>query len=87
MAYRLEIERKARHAMRRFPERFRERMIAAMQGLTEDPLTHGYIKLKGRVNEYRIEVGHDYRLRYSFDTAAQVLTILQVGHRSDFYDD
>lgn len=55
-----------------------------LTGLTNQPRPHGYLKLQGFENSYRIRVG-DYRVIYEiYDDILQVL-IVKVGPRKDIY--
>ena len=51
--------------------------------LEEQPRSRGTKKLKG-LTGYRIRVG-EYRVLYSIDDIAKIVTILAVSHRKDAY--
>jgi mRNA interferase RelE/StbE len=61
----------------------RQRVVAAILGLADDPRPSGCRKLSGR-DKYRIRCG-DYRVVYSVEDVVLVVTIAKVGHRSDVY--
>ncbi len=61
----------------------RQRIVAAILGLADDPHPPGCRKLSGR-NKYRIRCG-DYRVVYSVEDVVLVVTIVKVGHRRDVY--
>jgi len=54
-----------------------------MQGLAEEPHPAQSKRLKCSPN-FRLRVG-DYRIIYSVDDEAEVVTIRAVGHRRDIY--
>ena len=49
-----------------------------------DPRPLGCIKIKSEDGVWRIRV-NDYRIGYSIDDTAKVVTVLRIGHRSEFY--
>ena len=53
--------------------------------LADDPFPHGYKKLKGLKNMYRIRSG-DYRIIYTIHQQILIIEILKIGHRKDIYD-
>jgi mRNA interferase RelE/StbE len=61
----------------------RQRIVAAILSLADDPRPSGCRKLSGR-DKYRIRCG-DYRVVYSVQDVVLVVTIVRVGHRSDVY--
>ena len=61
----------------------RQRIVAAILSLADDPRPSGCRKLSGR-DKYRIRCG-DYRVVYSVQGVVLVVTIVRVGHRSDVY--
>ncbi len=63
----------------------KNRLVSAMMALAADPRPPGCIKVKSEDGVWRIRVG-DYRIGYMIDDLAKVVTIIRIGHRSDFYD-
>jgi mRNA interferase RelE/StbE len=61
----------------------RQRIVAAILSLADDPRTPGCRKLSGR-EKYRIRCG-GYRVVYSVQDVILVVTIAKVGHRRDVY--
>ena len=61
----------------------RQRIVAAILSLADDPRPSGCRKLSGK-DKYRIRCG-DYRVVYSVQDVILVVTIVKVGHRSDVY--
>lgn len=84
-SYRLLVKRSAAKEIDGIGQRRdRERVIAAIGALAEEPRPAGAEKLAGRADRYRIRVG-DYRVVYSIEDAALIIWIVKVGHRRDVY--
>jgi mRNA interferase RelE/StbE len=64
--------------------RDRQRVVARIQALAEDPRRAGCEKLAGHADRFRIRQG-DYRVVYSIDDAQQMVVIFKVGHRREVY--
>jgi len=64
-------------------KRDRQRIVAAILGLADDPRPSGCWKLSGR-DKYRIRYGDD-RVVYSVQDVILVVTIVKVGHWRDVY--
>ncbi len=61
----------------------RQRIVAAILALAEEPRPVGCRKLCGK-DKYRIRCG-DYRVVYSVHDAILVVAVVKVGHRRDVY--
>ena len=84
MAYGILIRPSALKELRRVPARDSLRIQSRVDALARDPRPHGSEKMAGGEREYRLRVG-DYRVIYSVDDAARLVTIQKVGHRGDVY--
>ena len=62
----------------------KNRVLSALVALASDPRPPGCIKIKSEDGVWRIRVG-DYRIGYRINDTTQVVTILRIGHRSEFY--
>lgn len=62
------------------------RVSKAINALRIDPRPAGAIMLKGRRGFMRIRVG-DYRVIYTVHDDRLVIVVVDLGHRSDIYDD
>ncbi len=69
--------------LRSLNQEAQKRVVATLEGLAENPLKQGVVKLKGE-EVYRVRVG-SYRIIYEIDTEARVISILRVAHRKDAY--
>lgn len=86
MPYRVLTRRKAQKQLARIQPQDRDRVGAAMYGLSEDPRPHGARKMRGTGNleDWRVRVG-DYRIVYRIDDEAEEVLILETGHRGSIY--
>lgn len=84
MSYRLEWKPRALNDAERLDRKTSRRVLVALERLTETG--HGDVTKLTDVNppEYRLRVG-DWRVRYSLDPAARVLTVLRVLPRGEAY--
>jgi mRNA interferase RelE/StbE len=62
----------------------RERIVARIQGLADNPRPHGSEKLAGYDDRYRVRQG-DYRVVYLIDDHTSTVTIYRIGHRREIY--
>ena len=66
------------------PKKDRQRIVAGIRSLAEDPRPPGCEKLVGTDDRYRIRVGR-YRVIYSVGDGELVVVVVRVGHRKDVY--
>ncbi len=62
----------------------RQRIVAGIRSLADDPRPPGCEKLAGEDDRYRIRVGR-YRVIYAVGDAQLVVFVVRVGHRKDVY--
>ena len=65
-------------------KRERQRILDRIGELAHDPRPRGTRKLAGHSDRYRLRQG-PYRILYSVDDEAHVVTIVKVGHRREVY--
>jgi mRNA interferase RelE/StbE len=82
--YELIIKPSAEKEMDRLPARFRQHVVAALEGLRDDPRPPGCAKLHGTNDLWRIRVGQ-YRVVYAIQDDALVVLVVRVAHRKDIY--
>ena len=83
--YRLSIKQSAASELEAVGQKAgRQRLVARIEALAEDPRPPGCEKLAGHSNRYRVRQG-DYRVVYSVDDAERVVLIVKVGHRREVY--
>ena len=66
------------------PKRDRQRIVAKVLALAEEPRPAGCEKLAGESDRYRIRVGR-YRIVYSIADDELVVLVVRVAHRKDVY--
>jgi mRNA interferase RelE/StbE len=62
----------------------RQRIVAKIQALADDPRPAGCEKLSGQQDRYRVRVGR-YRVIYSIGDEELLVVVVRVGHRKDIY--
>jgi len=80
---RVEITDRAKHEMCSLPREVRKKLSQAIDDLRINPRPPGAKKLVGR-NGFRIRKGN-YRILYTVNDQAEVLTIYRAGHRREIY--
>lgn len=83
VTYSLRIKENASKEIRALPRSDRERVIAAIDSLRDEP--HQGTQLKGSTTGLRrIRVGR-YRVIFEVQKEALIVLVLRVGHRKDVY--
>jgi mRNA interferase RelE/StbE len=80
----IEWKQSAKKELRKLPDQARQRILAVVEGLQEDPRPPGSKKLVGVEQTYRLRVG-DYRVIYSFQASALCVEIIRVADRKVAY--
>lgn len=83
MRYRVEISRRAAKVVTSLEKPLRRRVLAAIDGLADDPRPDGCKKLVGQ-DGWRIRVG-DYRIIYEVHDQVLLVIVVDLGHRRDIY--
>ncbi len=83
-SYRLQLKPSVEKDLRTVPKGTLQRPIARIEGLAVEPLPRQSVKLTGAEHLYRIRVG-DYRIIYSVDHDARLVTVHYVRHRKEAY--
>lgn len=81
--YRVIVEQKAAKEINVLPDSVLQLVFDAIEHLKFKPRLHGVKKLVGEIG-WRIRV-RDYRILYTIDDKAKVITIYRVKHRKDAY--
>ena len=72
--------------MKRLDRANKNRVVTAILALGSNPRPPpGCIKVKSEEGLWRIRIG-DWRVGYEVDDQAREVTVIRVGHRSEFYD-
>jgi mRNA interferase RelE/StbE len=80
MPYKLKLHREIEKQLERMPHKARERVVATMRSLREEPRPHNSIRLEDDI--YRVRVG-DYRIIYAIFDAELVVLICKTARRAE----
>ncbi|MFO7899613.1 MAG: type II toxin-antitoxin system RelE/ParE family toxin [Planctomycetota bacterium] len=83
MTYAVRILRSAQRQLAKIERQGRERIVAAVRALADNPRPPGSKKLSGRP-AWRIRVG-SYRVIYEIHDNQLVVLVITLGHRRDVY--
>jgi mRNA interferase RelE/StbE len=83
-AYALDVRPRARRSLRQLDAPVRKAVAEVIDNLADDPRPPGVRSLTGHRPYLRVRSG-DYRVIYSVDDRARVVTIAAVGHRREVY--
>ena len=72
--------------LRAIPPHEVERIVAAVEKLSDEPFPYGFQKLTGAAHTYRIRIG-DYRVVYEVLVESKIVEIARVRHRKDVLSD
>jgi mRNA interferase RelE/StbE len=84
VAYEVEFEPQVAKQLRDMQRADLQRVMDRVKALADDPRPQGSEKLAGMANAWRIRSGN-YRVVYTVDDRAQVVTVTRVGHRREVY--
>ncbi|MGF1676617.1 MAG: type II toxin-antitoxin system RelE/ParE family toxin [Richelia sp. RM2_1_2] len=84
MSYDIQFSKSASKQIKKLSSEVQERIQTKIDNLAIEPRPDGVKKLKGRENAYRIRVG-DYRIIYDIFDEVLLITVVEVGHRSNIY--
>jgi mRNA interferase RelE/StbE len=84
VAYEVEFEAQVAKQLRDMQRADLQRVMDRVKALADDPRPQGSEKLAGMANAWRIRSGN-YRVVYTIDDPAQVVTVTRVGHRREVY--
>lgn len=83
--YNVVITTRAEKELKRLDRQVKNRVVKAVLGLASDPRPPGCLKVKSEEGVWRIRVG-DWRIGYAVDDKSSEVTVIRIGHRSEFYD-
>lgn len=84
MRYRVEITRRAERQFDSLPREAQERVNRLYDVMTENPRSHGAVKMQGYANLYRMRTG-DWRVVYEIRDNVLLVLVVAVGHRREIY--
>lgn len=83
--YKITIHRSAERDLKKLDRQLKNRIVNEILSLATDPRPHGCRKVVSEAHVWRIRSG-DWRIGYEIDDSAKELTVIRIGHRSEFYD-
>lgn len=83
-AYTIDVRPRARRSLRQLDPAVRKAVAQVIDGLAIDPRPPGFLPLTGHRPYLRVRSG-DYRVVYTVDDRARVVTVAAVGHRREIY--
>ena len=83
MAYRIEVEDRAKKALARTPRHYQKRIAAAIDGLAEEPRPVGCQPVRTALRgTYRLRIGN-YRVIYTVRDEEQLVIVARVIKRGE----
>ena len=83
-SFTIEWKPSALKELRSLPRDAVARIVAAVEGLAQNPFPASSKKLVGSKHTYRIRIG-DYRVVYNVLAGELVIEVIRVAHRRDVY--
>lgn len=83
-AYRVVLKPSVEKDLRPVPKGIAQRLVRRIEALGAEPLPRQSAKLTGAEHLYRLRTG-DYRIIYTVNHEAQLVTVHYVRHRRDAY--
>lgn len=84
MTYGIEYTTAAARQIRKLPRPARDRVVDAIEDLSDEPRPHGSKKLADQ-DAWRVRIG-DYRVLYEINDGALIITVVRAAHRREVYD-
>ncbi len=84
MQYQVELARKAHKFLAAQSAKVQKQISEKIDLLETDPRPHGYKRLKGKKELYRVRTG-DYRIIYTIKDTQLLVLVVQIGNRRDVY--
>lgn len=83
-SYAIKIEKRAIKALKKIHPVHRDRIISAIDSLSDDPHPPGGRKIQGSEQTWRIRIG-DYRVLYDVFEDTLTIWVVRIAHRKDAY--
>ncbi len=84
MRYIIKLDAKAFRELDSIPPKTADRILMSIKNLADNPRPPRCIKLKGRMNQYRIRIGN-FRVLYMVDDGHSLVTVVHIKNRKDSY--
>jgi len=83
--YKITITRSAEKDLKKLDREIKNRLVNEILSLATDTRPHGCRKVLSEKHLWRIRSG-DWRIGYEIDDSAKEVTVIRIGHRSEFYN-
>jgi mRNA interferase RelE/StbE len=83
--YNVSITTRAERELKRLDRPVKNRIVSVILKLGDDPRPSGCLKIRSEEGVWRIRVG-DWRIGYEINDPNREVTVIRIGHRSEFYD-
>ncbi len=83
--YAVFVTRSARKDLSKLDPQTSRRIAPVIDALAIEPRPTGCLSVRSEPGMWRVRVG-DWRIGYRIDDSAREVTVIRVGHRSEFYD-
>jgi len=84
MSYKVVLHREAKKDIKKLHPQIRNRIISALDKISDNPKLHGAIQLSGYSDIYRYRVGH-YRIVYRLMDEELEILVLDAKPRGEVY--
>ncbi len=85
MPYRVTIKKSAEKELSKLPLEVILDLREKILELSTNPFPHGFKKLKGFQNQFRIRSGN-YRVIYRIENKLLIIEVLKIGNRKNIYE-
>jgi len=85
VTYQIQFTTAAARQVKKLPRPARDKVLAVIATLADDPRPHGSRKLTGEDDAWRVRVG-DYRVIYDVADTLLEITVIRAAHRREAYD-
>jgi mRNA interferase RelE/StbE len=82
--YTLKYRRSFKNELRKLPKSVRFVVVRKVQRLAEKPRPRGVVKVRGKIDLYRLRQGQ-YRILYSIHDDVLIIIVINVAQRKDIY--
>ena len=83
--YTVHIDPAAARQLAKLDHQARDKVVAAIRALADNPRPRGCIKLSGRHEQWRIKAAYSYRIIYEIYDHVLLVTVIEAGHRREVY--
>ncbi len=82
--YQVKVVGAAKRQLRKLSKENQRRILNGIEKLSQNPRPHGYKRLEGQENLFRVRIG-DYRIVYETHDDVLFVLVLIIAHRREVY--